>query len=194
MSLKYLSNMPTYVGGITALELLGFAQYLSRSSSQTVHLYSESKPPPWLFKLDLGVAFKWHGTKTLWPSRLMADKRYEKEHTWRDDLPPLPLSCPEKAYIEMLVDVPQKISFDHADELIQGMTSLSPNKLNTLLKLCRNVKIKRLFLWLAQRQSYPWFKRLKVEEFDLGKGKRMIASGGKLDKKYMITVPEHLYG
>jgi hypothetical protein len=49
--------------------------------------------------------------------------------------------------------------------------------------------VKRLFFWLAQRQSYSWFKKLDRSKYDLGSGKRVIAKGGKLDKDYLITVP-----
>ncbi len=193
-SLQRISDKPIHVGGLTALELLGFAHYLSKSKTQTVHLYSEVKLPAWVSQLDLGVTFPWHGTKTLWSSDFVRGGQYIKEHVWRDDLPALQISCPEKACLEMLMDVPKRIGFDHADELMQGMTSLSPRKLDALLMACRNVRVKRLFFWLAERQGYAWFKKLDTQNFDLGKGKRVVATGGKLDNKYLITVPEHLHG
>ncbi|MCK4706994.1 MAG: type IV toxin-antitoxin system AbiEi family antitoxin domain-containing protein, partial [Gammaproteobacteria bacterium] len=152
------------------------------------------KLPSWLEKLKMPTNFQWHGTKILWLSGPLTLEDYAVEHSWREDLPALKLSCPEKACLEMLMSVPKRISFDHADELMQGMTSLSPGKLEVLLHTCRNVKVKRLFFWLAERQGYPWSKKLDYREFDLGKGKRVIANKGKLDNKYLITVPEHMYG
>jgi hypothetical protein len=104
------------------------------------------------------------------------------------------ISSPEKACLEMLMDVPNTVSFEHADELMQGLTSLSPRKLEVLLNACRHVKVKRLFFWFADRQGYNWLKKLDYQNFDLGKGKRVVAKGGKLDKKYQITVPEYLHG
>jgi hypothetical protein len=77
---------------------------------------------------------------------------------------------------------------------MQGMTSLSPNKLENLLKNCKSIKAKRLFLWFAEKQGYAWFNKLDLTNVDLGVGNRAIAKSGKLDKKYLITVPEHLYG
>ncbi|MCF6194867.1 MAG: type IV toxin-antitoxin system AbiEi family antitoxin domain-containing protein, partial [Kangiellaceae bacterium] len=67
-------------------------------------------------------------------------------------------------------------------------------RLNDLLLQCKSIKVKRLFLWLAERQNYAWFKKLDIENLNLGSGKRVIAKGGKLDKEYQITVPNHLYG
>ena len=105
------------------------------------------------------------------------------------------ISNPELAIMEVLMDVPKRVSFDHADELMQGLTQLSPRKLTELLNVCKNVKVKRLFFWLAERYAnYPWRKRLGAEDFDLGVGKRVIAKGGKLDNRYLITVPENMHG
>ena len=51
--------------------------------------------------------------------------------------------CPEKALLELLVDLPDAVSFEHADEVMQGLVNLSPRKLDTLLKACKSVKVKR---------------------------------------------------
>jgi hypothetical protein len=108
-------------------------------------------------------------------------------------MPSLRLSCPEKACFEMLAGVPETTGFDHADELFQGMTSLSPSRLEALLRGCCSVKVKRLFFWFAERQDYAWLRPLDSGDFDLGKGKRVIARGGRLNKKYQITVPASLH-
>lgn len=192
-SLQRMSEQVVHVGGLSALELLGFSHYLSDKKT-TVHLYSQSKLPSWLGKLNIATNFKWHGTKTLWLPESLDLENYVMQHSWREELPSMKVSCSEKAYLEMLMSVPTSISFEHADELMQGMTSLSPKKLIVLLHACRNVKVKRLFFWLAERQNYGWNKKLDYKEFDLGKGKRVIASKGQLNKKYLITVPEHLNG
>lgn len=193
-SLQRMSASPVHVGGKSALELFGLGHYVSRAREKTVHLYSEDKLPTWLGKLETSYRFKWHGTKTLWSPELLFEKAFVREHEWREELPPILVSCPEKAVIELLVDVPDTISFEHADELMQGLTSLSPRKLEQLLKVCRHVKAKRLFFWLAERQNYPWIKKLNYQDFDLGSGKRVVEKGGKLNQKYLITVPEHMNG
>lgn len=192
-SLQHMSEQLVHVGGLCALELLGFGHYLSDAETKTIHLYSLSKLPPWLDKLKLAVTYEWHGTRTLWLADFLKLNDYSVEHNWREDLPPVKVSCPEKACLEMLMSVPKNISFEHADELMQGMTSLSPKKLTVLLHACRSVKVKRLFFWLAERQAYSWSKKLDYRKFDLGKGKRVIANKGKLDNKFQITVPENLH-
>jgi hypothetical protein len=188
-SLQRMQETPVHVGGLSALELAGFAQYLSLSSRRCVRLYSPAKLPSWLGRLSLSDTFEGRGTKTLWPEATMLKGKYVKEHQWEEGLPPVIFSCPEKAILEVLADVPSSVSFEHADELMQGLVNLSPRKLDALLDACSNIKVKRLFFWLAQRQSYSWFKKLDRSKYDLGSGKRVIAKGGKLDKDYLITVP-----
>ncbi|WP_299196164.1 type IV toxin-antitoxin system AbiEi family antitoxin domain-containing protein [uncultured Amphritea sp.] len=180
-----------HVGGISALSLSGVFQYLPLGN-QVVSLYTFNKLPAWLSRLSLDVAFKGYSVKTLWPESLMADRRYLKEYEWDNALPPVYYSCPEKAILELLTGVPENISFEHADELMQGLVNLSPRKLDGLLQACRNVKAKRLFFWLAARQNYSWFGKLNRSDYDFGSGKRVVATGGKLDKDYLITVPAHM--
>lgn len=183
---------PVLVGGLSALALSGLSQYLSFGSTQHVHLYAQDKLPTWLARLSLSAKFEGHSTKLLWPEELLQDEKFVKQHDWEQALPPVYFSCPEKAIFEVLLNVPDSVSFEHADELMQGMVNLSPRKLDALLAACKSVKVKRLFFWLAKRLNYPWFKKLDENNYDLGSGKRVIAKGGKLDKDYLITVPSHM--
>ena len=56
----------------------------------------------------------------------------------------------------------------------------------------RSVKTKRLFLWFAERHQHAWLIALDRSKIDLGTGKRMLVHGGRLDRKFLITVPESL--
>ena len=75
-----------------------------------------------------------------------------------------------------------------------GLRTLSPRRLQKLLEDCRSIKVKRLFLWFAERHHFRWKPQINEDRIDLGKGKRMLARGGRLDAKYLITVPEDLDG
>ena len=96
--------------------------------------------------------------------------------------------------MEVLEDVPEGVSFEHADQLMQGLATLSPRRLDALLREVRSVKAKRLFFWLADRQKYPWLGKLKASDYDLGSGKRVLIKGGRLDRTYQITVPSEFHG
>lgn len=187
-----LSVPPVVVGGISALSLSGLSQYLLLGSKPHIHLYVAGKLPTWIARLSLPVEFEGHSTRKLWPESVLMDKAFIKEHEWEADLPPVFFSCPEKAVLELLMELPEGVTFEHADELMQGLVNLSPRKLDPLLQACKSVKAKRLFFWLAKRQAYPWFSKLNVKDYDLGSGKRVVAKGGKLDTDYLITVPSHM--
>ena len=186
------SVQPVVVGGLSALSLSGLSQYLSLGSKPHIHLYAAGKLPTWVARLSFPAEFEGHSASKLWPDSVLDNKSFIKEHEWETELPPVYFSCPEKAILELLVDLPDGVTFEHADELMQGLVNLSPRKLDALLKACKSVKAKRLFFWLAKRQNYPWFGKLNVEDYDLGSGKRVVAKGGKLDTDYLITVPSHM--
>lgn len=179
------------VGGVSALELKGFSHYLPVAKKDTIHLYGNDKLPIWTNKLSENIAFVRHTRNELFSGmeREISGK-YTSSVYWKEGFKDLIISCPERACLEMLNDVPRKISFEHADQLIQGMTSLSPRTLQCLLEACTNVKVKRLFLWFASRHNYTWFSKLDTEHISLGSGNRVIAKQGTLDKKYKITVPK----
>lgn len=115
--------------------------------------------------------------------------------TWRrfgDSDWPVVLSTPERAVLELLDELPGFETFHQVDVLMDGLTSFSPHRMSRLLRECRSVKVKRLFLWFAERHGHPWLSRLDRDGIDLGKGKRMLVRHGKLDPTYQITVPKEI--
>lgn len=213
ISLQTLLNYPLIVGGRTALELQGYAHYLSRETTE-VHLYGHKPPPGWLHELQVGVRFHYHNDRKLfrnqpitrglsslnWNLKTGQGTSADPIHAGLTVQPwgqwdwPLTLSTPERAVLQLLDELPARESFHQVDKLIEGVSNLSPARLQKLLVDCRNVKVKRLFFFFADRHQHAWLKKLKKEEIDLGKGKRMLVKGGKLNHAYQITVPESLNG
>ena len=68
------------------------------------------------------------------------------------------------------------------------LSVLHSNLLQELLENCTNIKVKRIFLYIAEKLNYPWFSRLDIQRIDLGSGKRIIEKGGRLNKKYNIVI------
>lgn len=190
-SLDRMLPQAVYVGGLSALNQHGLGHYVSFDSQ--IRLYSAASQPTWLPKLKFKVELVWHSTTRLWEQRGLQMAKSLREQTtemgcsWR-------LASPEQAFLELLAGVLDEVSFEHADNLMQGLSSLSPKRLDALLRACRHVRVKRLFFFFADRHQYPWRKYLSADNYDLGVGKRSIVPGGKLDKTYLITVPESLHG
>lgn len=210
-SLQVLLDHPLNVGGRSALEAQGYAHYLS-STVREVHLYGPTRPPTWLDDLPVDVAFRWHNSLRLFPNDPVPERNIDRPMSASgEDMPPaLPggfmlqnggrvswpirYSSKERAVLELLDELPDRESFHQVDALIEGLSDLSPRRLQQLLESCGSVKVKRLFLFFADRHRHAWRSHLDTSRIDLGTGKRALVPGGKLDKQYQITVPEDLYG
>jgi len=66
--------------------------------------------------------------------------------------------------------------------------TVKPAVVQSLLECCASIKVKRLFLYMAERAGLAWVKRLDLASIDLGSGDREITKGGQYDKKYRIVV------
>lgn len=200
VSIQGLLACPLTVGGRTALELQGYAHYLSQEV-RPIHLYGAKRPPSWLEKLALPERFCYHNSARLFSQlEFPISSQGQKLPNHLTSLPwgpwewRLVLSSPERALLELLDELPEHESFELADRLMEGLSNLRPRLLQALLENCTSVKVKRLFFFLADRHHHAWLNRLDKDSIDLGTGKRMLVRGGRLDPVYQITVPEEFYG
>jgi hypothetical protein len=181
-------NPALIVGGRTALELQGYAHYLPQVDRE-VFLYGDKPPPSWLMKLPLEVTFVFRNDGRLFRNDPVT--KGTNSVMWKDW--PLTLSTPERAVLQLLDELPSNESFEQADKLFEGLTNLSPHKLQKLLVDCRSVKVKRLFFFFADRHNHSWVKHLNKNHIDLGSGKRVLVKGGRFDPKYKVTLPGELF-
>jgi len=100
------------------------------------------------------------------------------------------VSDPERAILELLFQqVSDEAGYEHARLVFEGLGTLRPALVQALLENCGSVKVKRLFLHLAELHAHPWWGQLELKKVSLGSGKRVLVPGGRLDPKYLITVP-----
>lgn len=202
ISLQAFMDSELIVGGRTALEELGYVHYLGRQ--REVHLYGPQKAPSWLKALPLEVRFHWHNSLRLFPADPEPPYSLSPEPAlllpggflatagsvqWG-----LRLASAERALFQLLDELPVRESFHQVDKLVEGLANLSPRRLQIQLETCRSVKVKRLFLFFADRHRHAWLDGINKEAVDLGTGKRMLVHSGKLDPTYLITVPGDLDG
>lgn len=102
------------------------------------------------------------------------------------------ISSPERAIFELLNNLNDRLSFYETYKIFENLYNLRPELLNELLVKCTSIKVKRLFLYFAEKSEQSWFEDLNLKNFSLGSGKREIYKNGILDKKYLITVPRDL--
>jgi hypothetical protein len=195
VSLQKLLELPITIGGRTALELQGYSHYLYMGGPAEVHLYGPASAwKSWVAKLVPHQEFHYH-SKALFNSAFLAGKAQTVHFTelpWANFQWSLLASTAERAILELLDELPTRESFDQVDQLFEGLTNLRPTYLDQLLSECKSIKVKRLFMWFASRHNHAWFGQVNAEAVDLGSGKRMVVRGGKLDSRYLITVPDEL--
>jgi hypothetical protein len=208
ISLQAVLHFPLSVGGRTALDLQGYAHYLSHSP-QVIQLYSEKKLPGWVPKLSVGPQFEIHNRTRFLPKidqqtdklSISASVTDESESIlpgalriirWGQWDWPLVISTPERAILELIDELPNKETFHLVDVTMEGLANISPRRMQQLLEVATSIKVKRLFFFFADRHHHRWLNHMERDKIDLGKGKRMLVKGGKLDPRYQITVPEDL--
>lgn len=183
-TLHEIGGYSIHIGGKSALEKHGLGHYVRKGSKERIVLWKkpEQRLPRWFTKRQ------WDDDLEIRSANLF---NHEDILTTIESVGlNLNVSVAEQAILEYLYDVPKCEGWDEANYLMEGLVSLRPTVIQPLLKHCTSIKVKRLFLYLAEQQQHPWFKRLDVNNIDLGKGKRQIIKGGTLNKKYQITIAE----
>lgn len=185
-ALQTYSSSTIHPGGRTALELQGLAHFLPLGK-QSIHLYGSAgeRLPAWFREHDwsANIHFTVRALFTGAENAGLTKLQFGDSH--------ILASSPERAILEYLDDVPYPNSFDEALLLMEGLATLRPALLHRLLEACSSVKVKRVFLFLADHVGHRWNRRVDRDGIDLGRGKRVVVRGGRLDATYEITVPSH---
>ena len=194
LSLQWIMKGDTYLGGESALDLAGYAHYLSLGGTPRVHFYGPV--PSWLKRLPIQTKIVLHRL-TLFgdnPTGVINVSRDVQKtgHAVNVSQWLIKASSPERAILEALDELPNHARFDNLDKIFEGLTILRPKQLMTLLTLCRSVKVRRLFFVFADRHRHPWRKHLDASKIDFGSGPRALVEGGKLHPTYRIYVPKDL--
>lgn len=184
-ALKQQTQSSIHLGGKTALSLLGKAHYLEFSTQQiTLFGGSKEKLPAWFSKYNWGVKVNYFSSSFL-PSNVGLQTLEQSNFS-------LQISNPVRALLECLYLAPKKQNLLECYEILEGLNNLRPKQVQDLLEQCTSIKVKRLFLYMAQKSKHDWFKYINVEKIDMGKGKRSIVKEGVYIGEYGITVPKEL--
>lgn len=169
----------------TALSMQGKAHYLELGT-KSVQLFggNDDNLPLWFKKRDWGVSVDCKLTSFL-PADLGL---VEIEHKGFR----VKVSSPARAVMECLYLAPKSQPLLEVFELIEGLNNLRPASVQKLLEDCTSVKVKRLFLYLADKAGHEWLSYINLDKIDLGSGKRAIVNDGVYVSKYQITVPKEL--
>jgi hypothetical protein len=183
-------DFKVHLAGLTALELLGFGHFVPMGEGNPKWLSkhkSDKRPiPVWFqeyFNKDNVLCIEQGLFDGAWDKALV-------EYTLSGYK--IMVANPERAILEYLHFDSQGTFVAHGLLLMENLTTLRPKVIQELLESCHSVKVKRLFLVLAEHVNHPWVKRLNVEKIDLGKGKRVVGKGGYYNPKYQLSLPVDL--
>jgi len=187
-------KLPIHVGGRTAIVLSGKGQYLELGQMELRLLAPRKCPlPSWFKKHSWSVAVRLQES-TLFKESINEFGQKENGFTRKEyGQVDVVISAPERAIMEYLDKLPSQGTYKEALELMENLISLRSGVVQNLLEKCDSVKVKRLFLHLAEKVNHTWFKKLELSKVDTGTGKRVIFKNGLLDPKYKITIPRDVY-
>lgn len=178
-------KIPVHVGGLSALSFHGVTHYL-RLGKEPLFLFVPLTVylPKWFNNYDWGRSIV--VVRTSFLPQDMGIKAYQEQNV------EINYAAVERAVLELLYLTPKQIDILECYQIIEGLQNVRPSLLQTLLEECSSVKVKRLFLFMADKAHLPAMKHLNLEKIDLGKGDRSIVKHGKYDPKYKMVLPEEL--
>lgn len=184
-SLQTQANMQIHIGGRTALGMQGLAHYLELYSRETLVFAPRGiKLPGWL------IENTWDSVPVLIKTSFLPAEIGLTDY--KEGAFSLRISGPARAMMECLELAPASFDLTEARDLMEGLTSLQPGTVQELLEECDSIKVKRLFLYFAEKAGHDWFRHLETGKINLGHGKRSIVPNGTLVPGYQITLPKHL--
>ena len=174
------------VGAYTALELRGYSHYLSMGKPKA-YLFTNknNKLPVWILRGEWDMTVKYMTTSFLGDGLLGVETMNVEQFD-------LLVSSPERAFLECLNLPDASSSLLDIYYIMESLTTLRPKLVQTLLESCTSQKVKRLFLYMAEKANHPWFKAIRLENVNLGTSRLMITPTGKYINKYNMTISKEL--
>ncbi|MBP6985980.1 MAG: type IV toxin-antitoxin system AbiEi family antitoxin domain-containing protein [Alphaproteobacteria bacterium] len=177
-----------YVGGRTALELLGAAHFIPMSKSKLfIFTYERRQLPFWFsnYTKNIGLACAYLQYRFL-PPKLGITSYDCGEFK-------IEISSRERAALEVVELLGQHHDFEGCRLLFENLSTLRPKLVQELLEGCTSIKAKRIFLFLSKNLGHKWFNDLDLTRVDFGSGPRDITPGGVYDPEFKITYPRDFF-
>lgn len=168
----------------SALEYSGFSHYVPMGKPVlTVALHPTSKRPAWMKDDCFDMSFRTFHTDAFPEAEII------KEDTTAGQLL---VSSPEQAMLECLLLAPKFYDYMDLYYLMEQLTTLRSEVVQRLLEATQNFRIKRLFLYMAEKAGHYWAEELRMDTIGLGTSKLQLVPDGIFIPKYRITVPKSL--
>ncbi len=167
----------------TALDLRGYTHFIPMGRSRAFLSSTGSRLPGWIVdgQWDRDV---FYFTTDVFGNAGLEDFQYGNLT--------LRISSPERAVMECMLLAPRIYSLMDVYYLMEMLATLRPELVNELLSACKSVKVKRVFLYMADKTGFWWAGKIDGKAVDTGKGTRSVEKGGVLIDGYGIVVSKEL--
>lgn len=173
------------IGATSALDLRSYSHFVALGKPMAYLFTSrEQRLPSWMTELEWDMTVKSFTTSIFAGEQGLETLDYQGHQ--------LLISGPEMAFMECLHLAPSQFALLDLYYVMEMLTTLRPKLVQKLLEGCSSVKVKRLFLYMAQKAGHQWFKALDLSKIDLGTGKHLFAESGRYISEYLITIPAEL--
>ena len=187
------ANLNVHIGGITALSRQGAGHYV-RLGKEKICLFSPPgvSLPAWFKNYDWGVEIE-HTKTGFLPSNVSIGMTLGMALDSGNGFTVKMFSDTERAILECLYLAPKKQDLVECYQIMEGLVNLRPSVVQGLLEGCTSIKVKRLFLYIAEKAGHQWLLQyIDRSKVTLGKGDRSIVKNGVYIAKHQIVIPKEL--
>lgn len=171
-----------HIAANSALELHGYMHFVPMGKPRLIVALHNTYTPQWL-RLD---AFDRHIVPVY-----MKDFCNPPETIHEYELE-LPVSSAEQAFAECLQLAPTYNSYMDLYLLMELLTVLRPREVEQVLRRVDNQRVKRMYLYMAEKAGHAWFEDIDISNVGLTDSPLRIEAGGTFINKYKITIPTEL--
>lgn len=175
-------GMGLHVAGHSALELHGYMHFVPMGKPRLMVALHGSYEAQWL-KMDVY-------------DRYFVSVRMDAFSTdtdiYRYQELELPASSAEQAFAECLQLAPKYYSYMDLYLLMEQLTVLRPKVVEQVLAQSKNQRVKRLYLYMAEKAGHVWVEDVDVKKVGLTQSPLRIKAGGTFVNKYKMTIPTEL--
>lgn len=172
------------VAAHSALEYAGYNHYVPMGKPVlAVALSGTRKRPQWMQDDKFDMSFRTFNTDTFTDIEVVENRTAHGL---------LYVSSPEMAILECLYLAPKFYDYTDLYYVMEQLTTLRSDVVQRLLESAKNFRVKRMFLYMAEKAGHDWMDDLNTERINLGTSKMLLVSQGVYIPKYRITVPKEL--
>ena len=188
MSAVYCSNKQTdsrmRIAAHSAIELLGFNHYVPMGKPKLMVALQSSHVEDWVRSdmFDMKIVPFYTGIF-----------KYPSTQLYNTDNRTLTISSPEQAFLECLHLVPSHYNYMDLYYIMEQLTSLDPVNVQEALSLTSSQRVKRMFLYMAEKAGHYWCDLVDKTQVGLTASKLQLAENGVYIPDYRITVDRELH-